>query len=234
MVEPLSVDTDGVRSLSEIHTGVATGLGSLNAAAPGSAAVATSHGTIAYAVQTALHAALGSRSGTMTATQDSGARISELLQQAAVAYEHGDQRGAAAIKAAAAAIADGGPAGVGGSAATGGAAVSSGAGSEAVGQVVGQLGQLGQVSQQLGAPLAALGQPLQQLPQQVMQGVQQIAQSAGTPGTAGTAGTGDSQRSDRDADEPAEEAQSGAAPGTGTAPVGAGDQAGDEGTRREN
>ena len=35
-------------------------------------------------------------------------------------------------------------------------------------------------------------------------------------------------------DEPAEEAQSGAAPGTGTAPVGAGDQAGDEGTRREN
>ena len=105
MVEPLSVDTDGVRSLSEIHTGVATGLGSLNAAAPGSAAVATSHGTIAYAVQTALHAALGSRSGTMTATQDSGARISELLQQAAVAYEHGDQRGAAAIKAAAAAIA---------------------------------------------------------------------------------------------------------------------------------
>ena len=33
MVEPLSVDTDGVRSLSEIHTGVATGLGSLNAAA---------------------------------------------------------------------------------------------------------------------------------------------------------------------------------------------------------
>ena len=76
--------------------------------------------------------------------------------------------------------------------------------------------------------------PPQQLPQQVMQGVQQIAQSAGTPGTAGTAGTGDSQRSDRDADEPAEEAQSGAAPGTGTAPVGAGDQAGDEGTRREN
>ena len=101
MVEPLSVDTDGVRSLSEIHTGVATGLGSLNAAAPGSAAVATSHGTIAHAVQTALQAALGSRSGTMTATQDSGARISELLQQAAVAYEHGDQRGAAAIKAAA-------------------------------------------------------------------------------------------------------------------------------------
>lgn len=221
MVEPLSVDTDGVRSLSEIHTGVATGLGSLNAAAPGSAAVATSHGTIAYAVQTALQAALGSRSGTMTATQDSGARISELLQQAAVAYEHGDQRGAAAIKAAAAAIADGGPAGAGGAAATnagaasgvGGASGAAASGTDAVGQVVGQLGQLGQMGQQLGAPLAALGQPLQQLPQQVMQGVQQISQNtaAETPEDSRRTGAGDA--------EPADGAAAGTEPGTGTAPV---------------
>ena len=219
MVEPLSVDTDGVRSLSEIHTGVATGLGSLNAAAPGSAAVATSHGTIAYAVQTALQAALGSRSGTMTATQDSGARISELLQQAAVAYEHGDQRGAAAIKAAAAAIADGGPAGAGGAAAAnaggapGGASGAAASGTDAVGQVVGQLGQLGQMGQQLGAPLAALGQPLQQLPQQVMQGVQQISQNtaAETPEDSRRTGAGDA--------EPADGAAAGTEPGTGTAPV---------------
>ena len=219
MVEPLSVDIDGVRSLSEIHTGVATGLGSLNAAAPGSAAVATSHGTIAYAVQTALQAALGSRSGTMTATQDSGARISELLQQAAVAYEHGDQRGAAAIKAAAAAIADGGPAGAGGAAAAnaggapGGASGAAASGTDAVGQVVGQLGQLGQMGQQLGAPLAALGQPLQQLPQQVMQGVQQISQNtaAETPEDSRRTGAGDA--------EPADGAAAGTEPGTGTAPV---------------
>ena len=219
MVEPLSVDTDGVRSLSEIHTGVATGLGSLNAAAPGSAAVATSHGTIAYAVQTALQAALGSRSGTMTATQDSGARISELLQQAAVAYEHGDQRGAAAIKAAADAIADGGPAGAGGAAAAnaggapGGASGAAASGTDAVGQVVGQLGQLGQMGQQLGAPLAALGQPLQQLPQQVMQGVQQISQNtaAETPEDSRRTGAGDA--------EPADGAAAGTEPGTGTAPV---------------
>ena len=219
MVEPLSVDTDGVRSLSEIHTGVATGLGSLNAAAPGSAAVATSHGTIAYAVQTALHAALGSRSGTMTATQDSGARISELLQQAAVAYEHGDQRGAAAIKAAADAIADGGPAGAGGAAAAnaggapGGASGAAASGTDAVGQVVGQLGQLGQMGQQLGAPLATLGQPLQQLPQQVMQGVQQISQNtaAETPEDSRRTGAGDA--------EPADGAAAGTEPGTGTAPV---------------
>ena len=212
MVEPLSVDTDGVRSLSEIHTGVATGLGSLNAAAPGSAAVATSHGTIAYAVQTALQAALGSRSGTMTATQDSGARISELLQQAAVAYEHGDQRGAAAIKAAAAAIADGEPGGSG-AANAGGASGAAASGTDAVGQVVGQLGQLGQMGQQLGAPLAALGQPLQQLPQQVMQGVQQISQNtaAETPEDSRRTGAGDA--------EPADGAAAGTEPGTGTAPV---------------
>ena len=212
MVEPLSVDTDGVRSLSEIHTGVATGLGSLNAAAPGSAAVATSHGTIAYAVQTALQAALGSRSGTMTATQDSGARISELLQQAAVAYEHGDQRGAAAIKAAAAAIADGEPGGSG-AANAGGASGAAASGTDAVGQVVGQLGQLGQMGQQLGAPLAALGQPLQQLPQQVMQGVQQISQNtaAETPEDSRRGGAGDA--------DPADGAAAGTEPGTGTAPV---------------
>jgi hypothetical protein len=237
MVEPLSVSTDGVRSLSEIHTRVAAGLGSLTASAPGSAAVGTSHGAVAYAVQTALTAALGSRSGTITTTQGSGARISELLAQAAVAYEQGDQRGAAAIKAAAAAIAEGVPGGSG-APATGGAAASSGAGSEAVGQVVGQvvgqLGQLGQVGQQLGAPLSALGQPLQQLPQQVMQGVGQVAQSAGTAGTPGTPETGDSQRPDGEADEPAAGAESGAAPGTGTAPVAAGDQTGDDGTRRAN
>ena len=107
MVEPLSVNTDGVRSLSEIHTKVASGLGSLTASTPDSAAVGISHGTVAHAVQTALTAALGSRSGTITATQGSGARIAELLQQAAAAYEQGDQRGAAAIQAAAAAIGDG-------------------------------------------------------------------------------------------------------------------------------
>ena len=234
MVEPLSVDTDGVRSLSEIHTGVATGLGSLNAAAPGSAAVATSHGTIAYAVQTALHAALGSRSGTMTATQDSGARISELLQQAAVAYEHGDQRGAAAIKAAADAIADGGPAGAGGAAAAnagaasgvGGASGAAASGTDAVGQVVGQLGQLGQMGQQLGAPLATLGQPLQQLPQQVMQGVQQISQNTAAETSEDSGGTG------ADDAEPADGAASGEAPATGTAPVNSGDRTDGDGIRR--
>lgn len=186
MVEPLSVNTDGVRSLAEIHTAVAAGLGSVNNGAPGSAAVATSHGTIAAAVEAALSGALGSRTGSVTATQNSGARISELLAQAAMAYERGDQRGAEAIKAAADAIARGeAPAGGGapGAPAGSGGGVPGG-GADAMGQMMGQLGQLGQLGQmgqQLGAPLAALAQPLQQLPQQVAQAVQQAAQSAAQP-----------------------------------------------------
>ncbi len=228
MAEPLSVDTDGVRSLSEIHTAVATGLGSLTAASPGSAAVAVSHGTIAYAVETALTAALGSRSGTMTTTQSSGSRISELLQQAAQAYERGDQRGGQAIRAAADAITRGeAPSGGGtpGAAGTpGGGAVGS-AGSDGVGQAVGQLGQqlgqLGQLGQQLGAPLAAMAQPLQQLPQQVMQGVQQAVQSGAQSGAEPDVAAERAEAADRaePGDPPADGADAGTEPTAGTAPV---------------
>ncbi len=101
MTEPLSVDADGVRSLGEIHNRVAAGLGSLAAASPGPAAVAGSHGTIAAAVDTALTGALGSRSGTLAGTRTAGDTISELLHQAALAYERGDHRGAEAIRTAA-------------------------------------------------------------------------------------------------------------------------------------
>lgn len=97
MVEPLSIDTDAVRSLGEIHHGVATGLGSLADGTPGSAAVALSHGTIADAVDTALTAALESRAESMTVTGRNAQALSELLHQAALAYERGDQRGGAAI-----------------------------------------------------------------------------------------------------------------------------------------
>ncbi len=105
MVEPLSVNTDGVRSLGDIHAGVATGLGSLADSAPGSAGVAMSHGTIASGVDAALTAALGSRSAAITITRSSAETLSELLHQAALAYERGDQRGGAAIEAAADTIA---------------------------------------------------------------------------------------------------------------------------------
>lgn len=107
MVEPLSVNTEGVRSLAEVHTGVATGFGSLAAGAPESAGIAMSHGTIADGVDAALSAALGSRSGALNVTQTRSAQIAELLHQAALAYERGDQRGAQAISAAADALGGG-------------------------------------------------------------------------------------------------------------------------------
>lgn len=108
MVEPLSVNTDVVRTLGGIHAGVAAGLGALAADVPGSDEVTMSHGAIASGVNSALATTLGARSGSMTATQSSAGRLAELLRQAALAYERGDQRGGAAIKAAADAIAQGG------------------------------------------------------------------------------------------------------------------------------
>lgn len=232
MVEPLSVNTDGVRSLGDIHTGVAAGLGSLSAGTPGSADVAMSHGTIADGVTTALTAALGSRAKSLNATQTSAETISELLRQAALAYERGDRRGGAAIEAAAGVIA----ARQSSAACQTGAGASTPTATDAIGQVAGQLGQLGQ---QLAAPFAALAQPLQQLPQQLMQGAQQMMRPP-TPPTEKTPGpepeTGP-QPDDRDRDEditmrdlsdedPAGSADSedsgampGDQPGSGTAPL---------------
>ncbi|WP_218006077.1 type VII secretion target, partial [Mycolicibacterium vaccae] len=99
MTQPLSVDPGAVRSLGEVHQRVAGELGALSAAPPGS--VAQSHGTIAAAVDAALTGALGARSDTMATTHAAGDTISELLRQAALAYERGDDRGAEAIRAAA-------------------------------------------------------------------------------------------------------------------------------------
>lgn len=105
MVEPISVNTDGVRSLGEIHLSVATGLGALAAESPDSAGTAKSHGSIAYGVSTALAETLGSRSRSLKATQSSAEAFAELLHQAAIAYERGDGRGGAEIEAAAEACA---------------------------------------------------------------------------------------------------------------------------------
>ncbi|MGP4054348.1 ESX-1 secretion-associated protein [Mycobacterium sp. 4D054] len=183
MTEPLSVDTRGVRSLGEVHRNVADGLGSLVAGSPGPAAVAQSHGSIAAAVDTALAGALSSRSGTMSTTQAAGDTISELLRQAALAYERGDKRGAEAIRAAADHMSrserGAGPAGTAGGAA------------DPLGQAVGQLGQLGQVGQQLAAPIAALAQPFAQLPQLLTQGLAQgFAQAGQASAATGVPGAG--------------------------------------------
>lgn len=231
MVEPLSVNTDGVRSLGDIHAGVATGLGSLIAGTPGAAEVAMSHGSIAYGVNTALTAALGSRSGSINVTQSSAETMSELLHQAALAYERGDERGGAAIDAAADAIARGETPVTGSTAAGAATSAGSASGTDAVGQIGSQLGQLGQ---QVGAPLAAIAQPLQQLPQQMVQGVQQMAgggaQPPSNPGSDVAPQPDD--RSLEEATPPASPpsepvgATSGAQPGSGAAPVEPGDQQG--------
>lgn len=226
MTDPMQVDPAGVRSLGQIHTNVATGLGSLTASSPGAAAVPGSHGTIAAAVDTALTGALGSRSATMGATQSAGTMIAELLHQSALAYERGDQHGGDTIRAAADAIGRGeSPAGAGTGASPGGA--------DALGQAVGQLGQLGQMGQQFAAPLAALTQPLQQLPQQIMQGLQQMTQGAsgatgsevtprpeaGAPRQSGP----DERAAEEDPKDETDEPPIGAAPGTpadaGPAPI---------------
>ncbi|WNG86261.1 type VII secretion target [Mycobacterium sp. ITM-2016-00317] len=170
MTQPLSVDPGAVRSLGEVHQRVAGELGALAAAAPGAGAVAQSHGTIAAAVDAALTGALGARSDTMATTRGAGDTISELLRQAALAYERGDDRGAEAIRIAADHLARSESDGVAGTSATATPPVAADA--------LGQLSQLGQLGQQLVTPFAALAQPLAQLPQLLAQGLAQAGQGA--------------------------------------------------------
>jgi len=170
--DPLFVQPDGVRSCAQIHDGVVAGLSQLiSAAAPEAAGVQTSHGAIASAVSAALSSVLGDRQGTMQATSKTGSTISGLLQKAAEMYEHGDQKGAATLTAAAEALE--GPQGSGaapGTAASGGG--------DMAGQMVSQLGQMAQ-------PLQGIAQGLQQVSQQLTQGAEQLAQRG-----AGAAPTG--------------------------------------------
>ena len=105
MSDPLYVNPDDVRSYAQLHDEVVAGLSQLiAAAAPEPAGVQTSHGAIASAVSAALSGVLGTREGTLQATGTSGSTISELLQKAAQMYEHGDQKGAAMLRAAAEAL----------------------------------------------------------------------------------------------------------------------------------
>ena len=105
MTGNLFVQTDGLRTFSQTHADIAAGLSQLiGAAAPAAAGVETSHGPIASAVSAALGELLGARQGTIQTTATSGNTISELLQKAAQAYEQGDQKGAATLRAAAEAM----------------------------------------------------------------------------------------------------------------------------------
>ncbi|OBF34127.1 hypothetical protein A5724_18165 [Mycobacterium sp. ACS1612] len=139
MSDPLYVQPDGVRTYSQIHDEVATGLSQLmGAAAPEAAGVQNSHGVIAASVSSALNQVLGGRQGTLQATSSSAQTISELLAKAAQAYEHGDQKGAATLRAAAEAMqgAQGTSGGAAGSPASAGA---SGAGDQKGAEMMGQM-----------------------------------------------------------------------------------------------
>jgi hypothetical protein len=192
MSDPLYVQPDGVRSYAQIHDEVVAGLSQLmGAAAPEAAGVQTSHGAIASAVSTALTSVLGSRQGTLQATGSSGSTISELLQKAAQMYEHGDQKGAATLRAAAEGLEGSQGAGDGG-------------GADMMGQMVSQVGQqIGQMAQSVTQPLQGLAQGLQQVPQQVMQGAQQIAQQVDEQGDQAAAG--ESAAAGRAPDQPGAE-----------------------------
>lgn len=189
---PLFVQTDGLRTFSQTHSEIAAGVSALLGGTPNVAGVETSHGQIAYAVQNALTGLLGARQGTLQTTAKSGEKISELLQKAAAAYEKGDERSAAKLRAAIEAA--GGP-GAGSSGASGATGATG-----AIGQVLGQLGQLGQMGQQGSGAVQGLAQGLQQVPQQVMQGVQQIVEVA-TGAATSPAETGSAPvEADRDGD----------------------------------
>src|ERR1700755_3059767 len=142
MTDPLYVQPDGVRSYAQIHDEVVGALSQLlGTAAPEALGVETTHGPIASAVSGALSQVLGRRHGTLQATSTSAQTISELLQKAAQMYEHGDQKGAAALRAAAEAMQDANA--TGGASEEAGAAGAAGAGSAGAGGRAEMVGQVG-------------------------------------------------------------------------------------------
>lgn len=212
MSDPLYVHPDDVRSYAQLHDEVVAGLSQLiGAAAPEAAGVQTSHGAIASAVSAALSGVLGTREGTLQATGTSGSTISELLQKAAQMYEHGDQKGAATLRAAAEALegAPGSPGVATNPAGASGAGASGAGGSDAMGQILGQVGQqagqLGQMAQSVTQPLQGLAQGLQQMPQQVMQDIHQASQPAGKSVDATDIGQRDLPAPQQDSRGPADD-----------------------------
>lgn len=211
MNQPLSVNPDGVKSLSDIHQQVAGAMSRLAGSAPDAAALQTAYGTISSAFTAALGSALPSRERTFQATQTSSETIGDLLRGAADAYEQGDQANAEKLKAAADAMAGcnatTGPGSQGGGAGSAGAGAAGGAGAEMAGQMASQVGQqVGQIAGGIAQSVQGLAQGLTQLPQQIMQGVQGMAGSkgAGSDTTTADEAKDDEARDDEARDEDTE------------------------------
>ncbi|MBU8823258.1 ESX-1 secretion-associated protein [Mycolicibacterium goodii] len=159
---------------------VSSGVGNLISGAPGLSDVLNSHGTIGFPMQSAFESATAARGGAMGATQAASAKISDLLRQAAQAYERGDMAAADDLKKRAQQLEGAGASSAaGGGAAAGGAAAAAGSGGQAASPMMSQFGQMaGQMAQSITQPLQGMAQSLGQMPQQVFQGVQGIVQSA--------------------------------------------------------
>lgn len=209
-------NTGAMNTWQQQLTDLSTDVGNFINSAPGVSTVLNSHGTIGHPMQTAFDAAQSARGSAMGATQSASAKISDLLRQAAQAYERGDMASADKLKAQAQQMegAAGAPSAAGGAPSAGG----QDGGAQSAGQMMGQFGQIaGQMMQGVTQPLQGMAQALGQMPQQVFQGVQGIVQTA----TQGAAGTGGGAAAAAAQGANAGAAQAGEAP-EGAAPAGAG------------
>lgn len=134
--------------------------------APDLSGLLNSHGVIGN--PTDFGGAYEARANAMKATKAASEKMSDLLSQAAAAYDRGDVEAARKLKAQADQIeGKGGP----GSPSAGGPGGQDG-GSQAAGQIMGQFSQLaGQVVQGVTQPVQGIMQGVSQMPQQVFQGV---------------------------------------------------------------
>lgn len=197
---------------------LSTEVGNFINSAPGVSTVLNTHGTIGHPMQTAFDAAQSARGSAMGATQSASAKISDLLRQAAQAYERGDMASADKLKAQAQQMegAAGSPASAGGAPSAGG----QDGGAQSAGQMMGQFGQLaGQMMQGITQPIQGMAQALGQMPQQVFQGVQGIVQTA-TQGAGSGAAEAAAQGANAGAAQPGTKPAGAEAPETGEkAPV---------------
>ncbi|MDR3659599.1 MAG: type VII secretion target [Mycobacterium sp.] len=190
MGDPLYVNTEGVLGMARVHDAVTAGLGRLHGGAGPSVGPGpgTTHGLIAFGMNSALGGVMDRRGDILRSAGAAGQQMSEQLRRAAEAYRAGDEQGAQGLAGAAERIPGGGvtggigaaaPGGIGaaapggiGAAVPGSPAAGIGGGSGDVGQTLGQVGQQArQIAQSIAQPIQGVAQALGQLPQHVVQGL---------------------------------------------------------------
>lgn len=90
-------DTSAVTAWGQQVSNLSDELGSLVSGAPATSGVRNSHGPIGFPMQDVLDAAQAARGVALDATQFASAKISDLLCQAARAYDRGDSEAAARL-----------------------------------------------------------------------------------------------------------------------------------------